>query len=331
MIPRRMYRLCCLLTYAAIAHAHMQLSWPYPYRSKYNPSNQEEDIDWSTTSPLNADGSNYPCKGYQNGIGTPPTATYSTGSTYNITLAGTITHGGGSCQLSLSYDNASTFTVIKSMVGGCPLSSIYDFTVPADAPTGQAIFAWTWQNLIGNREFYMNCAPVEIVGALESRGKKPAKKPVTKHKAKAKKKPAPKHHAFKGFKHLPGIFRGNLGSASDCVTTEGVNVVYPDPGTDVVYGDGVNDTSIVRISHTLIDTEVYKADTLTQPTHGDCTSTTSADEGSEQREAADISDVTDGHTYITTTMTVDCTPTLTLTTMPPHYTTSIAPSACTGT
>ena len=248
-----MYRLCGLFTCAVIANAHMQLSLLYPYRSKYNPSNQEEDIDWSMTSPLNADGSNYPCKGYQNGIDTPPTATYTTGSTYNISLAGTVTHGGGSCQLSLSYDNAATFTVIKSMIGGCPLSSMYDFTVPPDAPLGHAILAWTWQNLIGNREFYMNCAPVEIVGALESRAKKPAKKPKPKHKTKAKKKPAPKHHAFKGFKHLPGIFRANLGSISDCVTTEGVNVVYPDPGTDVVYGDGVNDTSVVSIFHMAIE------------------------------------------------------------------------------
>lgn len=28
------------------------------------------------------------------------------------------------------------------------------FTLPAEAPSGQALFAWNWFNRVGNREMY---------------------------------------------------------------------------------------------------------------------------------------------------------------------------------
>jgi hypothetical protein len=35
--------------------------------------------------------------------------------------------------------------VIKSIIGGCPLSDSYDFTIPADLPaTKKCLLAWTW-------------------------------------------------------------------------------------------------------------------------------------------------------------------------------------------
>src|SRR6202020_1768007 len=62
------------------------------------------------------------------------------------------------------YDGGKSFNVIHSWIGSCPLSSGEDFsfTVPSDAPTGAAMFAWTWYNKIGNREIYMNCASITI-------------------------------------------------------------------------------------------------------------------------------------------------------------------------
>ena len=75
----------------------------------------------------------------------------------------------------------------------------------------------------------MNCAQVEIVTGLEKRKKK-------KHK-----------HFFKGFRNLPGIWRANIAGLNDCVTQENVTVVYPDPGPDVSYGDGLSDASTVRM------------------------------------------------------------------------------------
>jgi len=90
--------LCSIFLLLPPSLCHMEISWPYPLRSKFNPATQQNDIDYSMTSPLNADGSNFPCKGYQNDRPIEVTATYAAGSTYNMTLAGTATHEGGSCQ-----------------------------------------------------------------------------------------------------------------------------------------------------------------------------------------------------------------------------------------
>ncbi|KAF2766141.1 hypothetical protein EJ03DRAFT_278771, partial [Teratosphaeria nubilosa] len=221
-LPAIKYSVINILLALPQALAHMEMSWPYPFRSKYNPANDYSDIDYSMTSPLLADGSNYPCKGYQNDQDASPTVAYTAGSTYNMTLSGSATHGGGSCQLSLSYDNGATFRVIKSMIGGCPLTSTYDFTIPSYAPDGDALLAWTWQNLEGNREYYMNCAPISIVAAPTRRQKR---------------------SAYRNMTSLPYIWKANLAVVNDCETAEDDNVVYPSPGPDVVYGDGLGNTS----------------------------------------------------------------------------------------
>lgn len=206
------------------ASSHMEMSWPYPLRSKFDPANSYQVIDYSMTAPLSADGSNFPCKGYQNDRPVQTTTSYTAGFTYNMTLAGSATHGGGSCQLSLSYDNGATFRVIKSMIGGCPLTSTYEFTIPSYAPAGVALFAWTWQNYEGNREFYMNCAEVNIIsGGYSGRRKRQA--------------------YYSSFGQLPYIWRANLEGINDCVTTEQEDPVYPNPGPDVAYGDGLTSDS----------------------------------------------------------------------------------------
>ena len=148
--------LSCLLCFPPTL-AHMQMSQPLPLRSPLDPNSPEATKDYSMTSPLSADGSNFPCKGYQNDRPIRTTATYTAGSQYTMELAGDAMHGGGSCQISLSYDNGKTFRVILSMIGGCPLAMNYNFTVPSSAPNGTALLAWTWFNHEGNREFYMNC------------------------------------------------------------------------------------------------------------------------------------------------------------------------------
>jgi hypothetical protein len=45
-----------------------------------------------------------------------------------------------------------------------PNPDTYDFTVPSNIPAGDVIFAWSWINRLGNREFYMFCAPVTLTG-----------------------------------------------------------------------------------------------------------------------------------------------------------------------
>jgi hypothetical protein len=44
---------------------------------------------------------------------------------------------------------------------------------------------------------------------------------------------------------LPGIWKADLQSVNDCATVEGDNPVYPRPGSDVVYGDGMDSSSPV--------------------------------------------------------------------------------------
>ncbi|KAI5370832.1 hypothetical protein Slin15195_G017050 [Septoria linicola] len=214
--------LCGFLLWPTLGVAHMEMSWPWPLHSKYDPQNDYTTIDYSMTAPLSPDGSNFPCKGYQNGRPFRPVTTYTPGSAYNITLAGSATHSGGSCQLSLSYDNGATFRVIQSMIGGCPLTSTYDFTIPSHVPSGEALLSWTWQNNEGNREFYQNCAQVTIESSVSRRRKR---------------------QSSSSFEGLPFIWKANLEGINDCTTTEGEDPVYPNPGPAVVYAGGLSASS----------------------------------------------------------------------------------------
>lgn len=84
-------------------------------------------------------------------------------------------HDGGMCEWSLSYDNGTSFVVINRVLGRCFFDAQnnhvfnYTFTLPANVPgSDSAIFAWSWVNAMGNREFYMNCADVVIDSTSES-------------------------------------------------------------------------------------------------------------------------------------------------------------------
>ncbi|KAL7819753.1 lytic polysaccharide monooxygenase [Trichoderma gracile] len=198
-----------VLGLATAVHGHMEMKDPPPFRSKYNP-NAGQDIDYSMTAPLQASGADYPCKGYQKLLGTPEgksVATWAPGGSYGFTITGSANHGGGSCQASLSYDQGKTWKVIHSYVGGCPpqQDSNWNFTVPTDAPAGDALFAWTWFNQIGNREMYMNCAAVTIGGS--------------------------KKRAASALADRPDMFVANVGNG--VCTYEGKDVLFPNPGSDV--------------------------------------------------------------------------------------------------
>lgn len=148
---------------ASSATAHMQMAKPYPIRSPLNDKAKGQK-DYSYTNPLQPSGQDYPCKGYANDP-FESQATYQPGQEYEMELEGSATHDGGSCQLALTYDKGKTFKVIESMLGDCPIPKKYSFTVPSDAPSGEALLAWTWFNKIGNREMYMNCAMVTVGGS----------------------------------------------------------------------------------------------------------------------------------------------------------------------
>jgi hypothetical protein len=195
--------------------AHMEMIYPPPLKSKANPYSGTNNIDYSMTSPLKADGSDFPCKGYLSLLGAPEgkaVASWTAGGEYNFTISGGASHGGGSCQVSLSVDGGKTFRVVHSYEGGCPgqETSSFKFGVPGDTPAAEgAVFAWSWFNNLGNREMYMNCAVVDIVSGGQGKGGG-GKVP---------------------FDSRPGLFTANIGNG--CRTVDSADVKFPDPGPDV--------------------------------------------------------------------------------------------------
>ncbi|RAH68914.1 uncharacterized protein BO66DRAFT_376468 [Aspergillus aculeatinus CBS 121060] len=204
--------LCGLL--ASSVSAHIQMSNPYPIRSPLNP-NGGDNKDYSYTNPLSSDGHDFPCKGYANDPFSS-VANYSPGGSYSLELQGSATHEGGSCQISLSYDQGKSFKVIHSMIGGCPLTSKYQFSIPSDAPGGQALLAWSWFNKVGNREMYMNCAQVTIGGSK--------KREVAQQEVAG---------AVASYSSAPPMFIANINGPGGCTTTEGQDVNFPMPGSSV--------------------------------------------------------------------------------------------------
>ncbi|KAK9760355.1 hypothetical protein K7432_015715 [Basidiobolus ranarum] len=105
-----------------------------------------------------------PCKGYeQGGI----VQTVAAGGSIQVKLGGIATHNGGHCQFAISYDKSQTFAVLETIYSDCLIASKeYSVTIPSTAGSSRnVIFAWAWINKIGNREYYMNCADIEIHGS----------------------------------------------------------------------------------------------------------------------------------------------------------------------
>ncbi|KND93978.1 hypothetical protein TOPH_01584 [Tolypocladium ophioglossoides CBS 100239] len=198
---------------ATVGSAHILMSNPVPY-GKSNLDN----------SPLKGTGSDFPCK-QRDGVYDLQGASnvYGQGSTQQLAFVGTAVHGGGSCQVSVTTDlkpnKNSVWKVIKSIEGGCPAKGQegnmgdsasaavpfkYDFTIPKELASGNYTLAWTWFNKIGNREMYMNCAPLTVTGSGGSSG---------------------------FMSSLPDMFVANVGN--DCETSATKDVVFPNPGKDL--------------------------------------------------------------------------------------------------
>jgi hypothetical protein len=191
--------------------AHMYVSSPEVYL---------QDTDNKRT-PLSPSGSNYPCYETSGHSGTLPT--YSAGSSQKFSIAGSAVHGGGSCQISITYDlpvnKDSQFHVLKSFHGDCPTQAagnlggeqVFDlgYQIPVDMPKGKAVVAWTWFNRVGIREMYMRCAPVEINSAQASDA---------------------------ALKALPTIWKAHIGAAGapqSCSMQEPQQYRFPNPGSAV--------------------------------------------------------------------------------------------------
>ena len=183
---------------ATSVYGHISLAEPVPYGKP-------------DTSPLDASGANYPCK-TDNGFSYTKVNNLAVGQAFPVSFSGSAVHGGGSCQLSLTPtmkpDTNSVFRVIYSIEGGCPGTDgstvSYNVKVPAEVPNGNYSLAWSWANKIGNREYYMNCAPVSITGSTQK-----------------------DDTAYNG---LPEMAIFNIPTKSSCTTLETFDVQYFDPG-----------------------------------------------------------------------------------------------------
>jgi len=158
--------------------AHMKIAHPIPFSAAT-----------LSNAPLAADGSDFPCKMLYDEP-TPDVLaqnTMSIGAPQTLSFMGSAVHGGGSCQISITSDlkptKASVWKVIHSIEGGCPANtdgnlpadpngsgaSTFQFNIPAGFAPGRYTLAWIWFNRIGNREMYMNCAPIVVQGAAKKR------------------------------------------------------------------------------------------------------------------------------------------------------------------
>ncbi|KAK9718724.1 hypothetical protein K7432_005320 [Basidiobolus ranarum] len=150
-----------LLSLVTLTVAHMEMIQPPPRNSKYNPTFQGTP-DYNMVNPLGV----YPCKGYGQG---KVVQTVQAGSAISVKLNGIATHQGGHCQFAISYDGGKNFVVLSTIYNNCIIASLdYSVTIPSTAGSSKnVIFAWAWINKIGNREYYMNCADIEITGSAD--------------------------------------------------------------------------------------------------------------------------------------------------------------------
>jgi hypothetical protein len=160
---------------------------------------------------------------------------WNAGETQVVSFKGSAVHGGGSCQFSITTDpeptDKSQWKVIQSVIGGCPsnvsgnlpsgspddlTAATFPVTMPTNIPDGRYTFAWTWLNKVGNREFYMNCAPVQVGSGSGS---------------------ASASSAASALSALPDMFVANL-PATECSTKENEDFNYPNPGQAPIEGNG---------------------------------------------------------------------------------------------
>lgn len=194
-----------MLAMVSTTSAHMVITNPVPFGQPNN-------------SPLDPSGSDFPCKvGASGSYAVTSMNEWTVGSEVTLEFkAGTATHGGGSCQISVTKDKeptaASKWKVIHSIEGGCPTTGdgnngavgSFPFKVPSALPEGQLTMAWTWFNKVGNREMYMNCAPIKVSGGSGD-----------------------------GFDSLPDMAVANIAGQGSCTTTANSDYTFAKPGKSV--------------------------------------------------------------------------------------------------
>lgn len=226
--------LAAALALASTAHAHMTMTYPAPYTA-----NGELQ-----SGPLAPDGSDFPCK-MTSAQYTPPATknTMAIDAPQTLKLQGGATHGGGSCQISLTKDlkptKNSEWMVIHSEEGGCPFASDgnksdnatdavtgFQYKIPQGIQPGEYTFSWTWFNKIGNREMYQNCAPLTVTGGSKKRDLDDDLEYNT-----TSLEDLDTVDLLKRDTTFPAMFVANIGNG--CITKETADLKFPNPGPNV--------------------------------------------------------------------------------------------------
>ncbi|KAK1076363.1 hypothetical protein LTR33_009012 [Friedmanniomyces endolithicus] len=200
--------------FATVGNAHLMLDTPVPYG--------KDSLD---NSPLvnakpGSPGANYPCKLRSGGYDITSENHITAGEDQVLSFVGSASHGGGTCQLGLSTSRSpgptDDFKAFQIYEGGCPINgdgndgtSNFSYTIPTGIKNGQYSLAWTWYNRVGNREIYMNCAPVTVTGGSDTTD---------------------------FYDSLPNMYVINL-PTSECSTVESSNQLIPNPGNAVMKKD----------------------------------------------------------------------------------------------
>ena len=142
--------------------SHIFMKEPIVRRSRYSSYYLSNNlVDYNIMAPLNTNNYQFPCKGF------PVKKAISTITTdfINVELESVTDldkHRGGHCQFGISFNN-NDFIVLKQVIRNCVIDSMfYTIDLPKNIPDGKLIFFWSWINAIGNREYYMDCADIQL-------------------------------------------------------------------------------------------------------------------------------------------------------------------------
>jgi hypothetical protein len=166
-----MARALALLPLLPLAVSHMILLEP--------PTYMHADGSKPSLNPLDTATNTFPCQGLTQASSA---TTVNAGDNLRVMFgttteaSETATHGGGTCQFSVSYDYPAsanaTWKNIYVVMGGCPTQnteniqnhnqcgnsydnpaagciSQFDIPIPKQLHSGSASFAWTWFNAVG--------------------------------------------------------------------------------------------------------------------------------------------------------------------------------------
>ncbi|KAK5123077.1 hypothetical protein LTR85_003273 [Meristemomyces frigidus] len=208
--------------FSTLGNGHLILSSPVPF-----------GLDSLNNSPLvdakpGSSGSDYPCKLRTGVYDISAMNNMAVGEPMELSFTGSASHGGGTCQLAITTDLEpaanTTFKLFQTFEGGCPIQASgndgthpFTFKLPAGTPNGRLTFAWMWYNRVGNREIYMNCAPLDVTGGSDT---------------------------LDYYNSLPNAYVINL-PTSECSTVETTNQEIPFPGQFILKDDS---TSIAAAS-----------------------------------------------------------------------------------